>query len=468
MRTPNIFLIVFLLVFSCSSKIAAVNNKPDKPKNIILFIGDGMGINHIKACDYYYDLIQPYEKWEDFYWVSTFPYGSSYNTDSAWTFFNYVKERWTDSAPAATAMASGVKTNNNVIGLDHKYLQVETVCETAKKFNKSVGIITTVPIPHATPAAFLAHVVHRNYYHTITAQMLINSKADVIIGCGNPEWDNSGKPAEKKSYTYFYPSIWNDLKKGKLALTDETGIIKNPNSCDNDNIPDKWFLCENLSTFDSIAKGLLTPKRLLGIPQVYETLQYERKKNENETNPYDTPLNSNVPNLQQMTIAGLNVLKNNSKGFFLMVEGGAIDWAGHDGNAARLIEEMNDFNNSVSAVIDWVEKNSSWSETLIIVVSDHETAYLTGQNINEENFKELRLQLENNGKNKLPGMFFHNNKSKGYYEHTNSLIPIYIKGAGSEIFKKYLDETDLVRGKYMQNNEIGLALFELITTDNNK
>jgi alkaline phosphatase len=454
------FLFAFLPVLNSHSVIPESNFK--KPKNIILFIGDGMGYNQIKACDLYFDEIQAYEKWGDQFWVSTFPFGSSYYTDSAWTYFDYVKNRYTDSAPAATAMACGIKTYDDVIGLDHLYLKIETVCELAKKFNKSTGVITTVPIPHATPASFLAHVVNRSYYHTILSQMLIESKADVIIGCGNPEWDNDGNKSKNQSDRYFYPCIWKDIKNGSILLATETGEKRKVESCDNDDIPDAWFLCERTSTFDSIAKGLLLPKRLLGVPQVYETLQYERKKNENEKKPYNTPLNKNVPSLATMLLAGLNVLNKNSNGFFIMVEGGAIDWACHDGNAVRMIEETNEFNKSIAAAIEWVNKYSNWDETIMIVVADHETGFLTGKNISEQNFKSEKLQVENNGTMKMPGYIFNGKFENKSFSHSNLLVPIYIKGNGNNVFKKYMDEYDLIRGKYIQNNEIGLSIKELI------
>ncbi len=454
---------ILFISFTVRQTVANQNIKK-KPKNIILFIGDGMGYNQIKACDYYYDEVQPYEKWENQFWVSTYPFGSSYNSDSVWTFYNYVKTRYTDSAPAATAMATGTKTYDDVIGLDYNYYRVENLCELAKKFNKSTGVITSVPIPHATPAGFLTHVVNRNYFHSIIAQMIIESKADVIMGCGNPDWDNNGTPKTKESDKYFYPSIWKEIKAGNIEMTDETGIKRNIESCDGDNIPDKWFLCERLSTFDSIAKGLFIPKRLLGVPQVYETLQYERNKIDKEANPYDSPFISSVPSLSTMLNAGLNVLKKNNNGFFLMVEGGAIDWACHDANSIHMIEEVNEFNKAVSSAIDWVNIYSNWEETIIIVVADHETGYLTGKNINDKNYKTEKLQLENNGKMKMPGMQFNNMKDKDYYGHSNSLVPIFVKGNGSMVFTKYMDETDLVRGKYIQNNEIGLAIKELIKT----
>ncbi len=79
-----------------------------------------------------------------------------------------------------------------------------------------------------------------------------------------------------------------------------------------------------------------------------------------------------------MTKAALNVLDDDPNGFFIMIEGGAVDWAAHANQSGRLIEEMNDFNKSIEAVIRWIDTNSNWNETLVIITADHETGHLTG------------------------------------------------------------------------------------------
>ncbi len=94
--------------------------------------------------------------------------------------------------------------------------------------------------------------------------------------------------------------------------------------------------------------------------------------------PFVVPLIDTVPTLEEMTKAALNILDDDPDGLFLMIEGGAVDWASHANQSGRMIEEHIDFDNSVQAVVDWVQKNSNWGETLLIVTSDHETGYLTG------------------------------------------------------------------------------------------
>jgi alkaline phosphatase len=141
-----------------------------------------------------------------------------------------------------------------------------------------------------------------------------------------------------------------------------------------------------------------------------------------------------------MAGGALNVLDNNPKGFFLMIEGGAIDWASHSNQKGRLIEEMKSFNEAIQRVVDWVNTKSNWNETLVIVTGDHETGFLWG----EEPF----YPLVDSGPNNLPIMKFHS------ANHTNSLIPFYAKGTGSNLYQNFADEYDSVRGPYIQNSEV--------------
>ncbi len=100
-----------------------------------------------------------------------------------------------------------------------------------------------------------------------------------------------------------------------------------------------------------------------------------------------------------MTKGALNVLDNDPDGFFLMVEGGAVDWANHANQLGRLIEEQNDFNNAVDEAIVWIKANGGFEKNLLIVTGDHECGYLTGA-------KDSFSDVTNNGKGSLPGAYF--------------------------------------------------------------
>lgn len=125
--------------------------------------------------------------------------------------------------------------------------------------------------------------------------------------------------------------------------------------------------------------------------------------------------------------------------------------AGHANQSGRVIEEEIDFNKSVEAVVSWVENNSNWGETLLIVTGDHETGYLNGPH-SDPNW----MPLENNGAEVLPGMEWHSGN------HTNSLIPLFAKGSAARLFKKNIEGSDPVRGPYIDNTTCGNVIIDIL------
>jgi len=442
--------IVFLLPVN-AQKTARLKS----PKNVIIMIGDGMGFNHIKAADYYQygeEGKQVYEKFPVKYAVATFPgktgsygkeqsWGSSYSPYDAWKTFEYLKNNYTESAGAATALATGKKTYNNSIGMDLEYREIENVLEAAHKIGKTTGVVTSVPFFDATPAAFVAHSVTRKYAGKIIEEMIIDSKCSVIMGTGNPYFDNDGKKVDDKSANFSdAKELWEQLFKGSSVEFTINGKQRKVSDIDYDGTPDSWTFIQEKDDFVKLKKGE-TPKMVLGIPQVISSLQSSRSGDINAL-PYAVPLNKNVPSLDDMAMAAINVLSKNKNGFAVMIEGGAIDKAGHANSKGRLIEEMIDFNKTVEAVVDWVETNSSWDETLLVITADHETGYLWGPEKGKFN------ELVNNGKGEIPGMEFNTGG------HSNSLVAMFAKGCGSQLFHLFADQTDSVRGKYMNNTVI--------------
>ena len=163
-----------------------------------------------------------------------------------------------------------------------------------------------------------------------------------------------------------------------------------------------------------------------------------------------------------MTLAALNVLSRDREGFLLMVEGGAVDWAAHDNQAGRMIEEQRDFDLTVEAVVEWVETHSRWKDTLVIVTSDHETGYLTGPDsgpVSSGNGTAGHVvwnPLTNRGTGQVPGLHWNIDS------HTNSLVPFFARGAGSRRFEACADQKDPVRGPYLDNAEVGRVLLSLL------
>jgi len=456
-------LITLLLSLNFSSNKTKKNNQIpsiDVPKNIIFMISDGWGYNHILATDYYQHGAENSQQYETFpvkYGMANYPaktgsYPSSlqsntgYNPRSMWSAFTYATYDYTESAAAATALATGVKTYNNSIGMNVDFTPLINLVQTAKMKNKSAGVISTVQFSHATPAAFVAHNLTRNNYSQIAFEMLLNSRCDVIMGTGNPDYDDNGAPSHE-TYKYIGDSLtWLGLQSGNSVFY-VNGIPDTVEDVNGDGIRDPWTMIQEKSQFQSMMTGN-TPLRVLGVPKVNTTLQQNRSGDPNAV-PYVVPLNNNVPSLAEMTKGALNVLDNNTNGFFIMIEGGAIDWASHSNQKGRMIEEQIDFNNAVNAVIEWINTNSNWSETMLIITGDHECGFLWGPNSGPP---ATFNPIINNGQNNLPGMTFYSN------EHTNSLIPFYAKGAGSELFHFFADEYDSVRGRYIQNSEIGSAI----------
>ncbi len=167
-------------------------------------------------------------------------------------------------------------------------------------------------------------------------------------------------------------------------------------------------------------------------------------------------LNSTVPDLATMTKGAMNVLEEDEDGFFLMIEGGAVDWAGHANQTGRMIEEQADFNKAVDAVVAWVQKHSDWEETLLIVTGDHETGNLWGPGSGIVNGVANYTSVVNNGKGNVPGVKWN---SGG---HTNQLIPLFAKGTAANLLKTYVRTSDPVRGAYIDNTDMADLLFRAI------
>jgi len=180
---------------------------------------------------------------------------------------------------------------------------------------------------------------------------------------------------------------------------------------------------------------------------VATTLQEERGGNR-LAEPYSVPRNSGVPTLSEMTRGALNVLDNDPQGFAVMIEGGAVDWAAHSNRSGRAIEEHMEFDRAVEAACAWVETNSSWNETLLVVTADHETGYLTGPGSGTVGGLPMRNALAFRGIGIQPGMQWN------VRDHTNSLVPIFVKGTSVRSLLRYADRTDPVRGRYLDNTEI--------------
>ncbi len=289
-------------------------SKGKNAKNIILMIGDGMGTSQIYAGFI--------AKKGDLN-MKKFPitgFSITYSAD----------DLITDSAAGATAMATGTKTNNGMVGVDPKKDRVENITEIVEKDGKSTGLVATSTITHATPASFIAHVETRNDYERIARQFL-ETDIDVFIGGGA---------------VHFIERL--DQRDLTIDLAEKG-----------------YELCYSMEALDTA-----TSDKIAGL--VYEASP-------------PTMLQSRRDMLSKATAKAIEVLSRNENGFFLMVEASQIDWGNHQNNITYQTLEVIDFDNVIGEVLQYAREDG---ETLVIVTADHETG---GLGINGGNLKKGEL-----------------------------------------------------------------------------
>jgi alkaline phosphatase len=442
MKKRLVFLLIAVVSVFIFSSCASENTVP---KNVIIIIGDGTGFNQLQAGSLYLHGEKDALTSQNFpvkLAASTYSAsGHGYDSEQVQANFEYLKEKSTDSAASGTALSTGSKTYNGAIGVDTLKQPLTHVFAMAENKGKSTGVVTSVPFSHATPAAFIAHNESRNNYHEIAEEMIMQSAAEVIIGCGHPFYDNDSHRLPEANYKQISETVWTAVQEGAAGA-----------DADGDGEADPWTFVEFRDDFQKLAEGE-APKRLLGIPQVASTLQQGRSGADEQVEPFSPPLTSNMPTLAELSKAAINVLDDNPNGFYLMIEAGAIDWACHGNNGPRMVEEVVDMEYAVQAVVNWVEENSNWDETLVVVTADHETGYLNGPGsgvapADADGQTAVYQQLENNGVQQMPGVEFH---SGG---HTNQLVPVYAKGAGAQGYVELARKTDPMRGVYIDNTDI--------------
>ncbi|MFO7368883.1 MAG: alkaline phosphatase [Bacteroidales bacterium] len=277
----------------------------------------------------------------------------------------------TDSGAGGTALASGRKTYNGAIGVDKDTVPVRSILEYAEAEGMSTGLVSTSAITHATPASFIAHNKNRNDYEGIAADFL-KTDIDVIIGGGR---DNFA--ARKDGQNLLY-----DLKNKGYQVIFSLDSIRN------------------------ISEG-----KLAGF-----------------TAPLHNPskVEGRGDMLPTATQTALNILSNNSKGFFLMVEGSQIDWASHSNDGANVAEEVIDFDEAVGVALSFAKKHP---KTLVIVTADHETGGLTILN-GDYSAGTVKTNFATS-------------------DHSGMMVPVFACGPGSEFFQGFQENTDIF-SKMMQ------------------
>jgi alkaline phosphatase len=273
---------------------------------------------------------------------------------------NYV----TDSAAGATAFATGKQTYNGAIGLDSLKVPSTTLLEMAEKKGLATGLVSTCDITDATPSSFIAHQRTRSMHEEIAGDFL-KTDIDVVIGGGRKYFEkrkdglNLLDTLRKKGYQVHSNLALDGVSKGKLvALYAEENPIK-------------------------VMEGR------------GDALLYSSKKS-------------------------LEILGQNKKGFFVMIEGSQIDWGGHANDTDYIITEMVDFDKSIGFALDFAEKNK---ETLVVITADHETG-------------GFALMGGNMKTGEVKGAF----TTKG---HTGQMIPVFAFGPGAEAFGGIYNNYDI-------------------------
>jgi alkaline phosphatase len=289
-------------------------------------------------------------------------------------------QAYTDSASSATSLCAGIKTFNDSINVDPVGRQVEPVARKLQKQGFAVGVVSSVPISHATPAAAYANNVHRDDYQDLTRDLLGRPSishpeplpgVDVLIGSGCGE-DKKADKAQGENYvpgnTYLADA---DLEAINVAGS-QGGKYRVVQRTNGKNGKDSL-----LTAADEAAKN---GQRLFGYFGVkrghlpYETADGKYDPTHSVKAPpevySEADLNEN-PTLADFATAALTVLSTNKNGFWLMVESGDVDWANHANNIDNSIGAVNSGDKAFKAVCKWIESHGGWDDTAIILTADH-------------------------------------------------------------------------------------------------
>jgi len=330
------------------------------PRNVILMIGDGMGFAQVAMARLSLDGSKALK-------MDLMQAGGMARTQSA-------NALVTDSAAAGTAFATGLKTNNGMISVLPDGAPVETILEAAQKIGKAAGLVTNTTITHATPATFGSHVSSRGSEADIAPQY-IEKKIDVLLGGGREFF--IAKPVPGSRRTDDRDLLTEARKAGYVLVETREGLAES------------------------------TSSKLLGLFEMDAMTT-----------------NSPEPSLAQMTTKAIQVLSKDPQGFFLMVEGGQIDWQCHANNARGAIKQTLDFDDAIGEALKFA---STRNDTLVIVTADHETGGLT-----------ILSPTSGDGTAFIPSC-----AKWSTIGHSGCNVPILANGPGADRFSGVLDNTDI-------------------------
>lgn len=394
----QIIIAAALLGVIVGNVVETLPKQEKKAKYIFLFIGDGMGFTHIAATESYLAYKEGKIGAERLLF-SNFPYFGNVSTYSA-------NRNVTCSAASGTAIACGQKTNNDMIGMNADSVAIYSMAVALKEEGYKVGIVSTAPVNHATPSAFYAHNINRDNAYEISCD-LPSSGFEFFAGAGflNHRGENEdqrpiGEILEENGYTISY---------GLEEFKDKSSQTS------------KAILCQK-GSFNKNAQNYSVD---------YEEMEIS---------------------LKEMLETGMDFLGEDEP-FFIMIEGGMIDWGAHANSPMAVIQDIIGFEEAVKEAYEFYLEHSD--ETLIVVTSDHETGGMTlGTHSKKIDWKPLEEAWKGNRKIDLSQMM--NNRalsdecSIGWTSrsHTGGHVPIYAIGVGAEKFNGSMDNTD-IKGKIL-------------------
>ena len=441
-----------------------VVSRAPEAKHIILFIFDGTHLEHeIAASRYLYgtdDSLSwnefPYNAYVTTWDVSTYDgYASDlgnplYNENSFLASVgydiaqggsapypidqtgvkDYLLDGATDSASAATAMATGIKTEEaNVSWLrgDPANGYIATIAEKMRaQKNASIGVVSTKPFSHATPACFVSHNPDRDNYYTGKTDYTGMGIADEIINVTKPEVViGGGHPAYKSSY--MSQELYESLKNSEEYVFVER-------AADNDGA---------LALSRAAQSAIMHNKKLFGLFGGRDGHFDPHVAHDSPGNPHVEKSTIENPSLAESALAALQVLSRDNDGFFLMVEQGDVDSANHVNNYKWMIASMYDADEAVKEIVRFVDQpgdDIDWNNTLLIVTSDHANSFMR---LSPTKILSKGDLPEQTSAPRYPDC----EVTYGSYDHTNEMVSLYAKGESSILFYKY-------EGSYYPNTRI--------------
>ncbi|UUV30718.1 alkaline phosphatase [Amycolatopsis roodepoortensis] len=306
----------------------------------------------------------------------------------------------TDSAAAATALATGHKTRNGAVGVDAHGRPLETILERAKRAGKSTGLVTTAQVTGASPAAFAAHVPSRDSQSDIAKQYIENSRPDVLLGGGEDWWYPKGNPG-----------LWPD-KPGEESRSPYGNLVERAQRTGYTYVRDG----DELRTTRA--------NRILGLFANEDMVDY----GPDGVGKYAP----RVP-LQQMARKALDTLSKNPRGFFLFLEEEGTDGMSHENNAHGVIDAGRALDATVAEVMRFVRTHP---DTLVIIGGDHETGGLAIENYDASD-------TDQDGPFDVPGSKLRFTVDWTTHDHTGSDTPVTAEGPGATRLGGTVENTDV-------------------------